>query len=374
MQDLDAVRLNRATLARQHLLERTDRSVEDVVGHLVGLQGQEPPSPYVALWNRIAGFDPAELDRAYATGAVVTASLFRITLHSVTRTDQPTFHAAMVSSLRASRLNDRRFTSTGLTTEAMDEVLDDFLAFMAEPRDKEAAERFLADRLGDEPRAWWALRTYAPLVRVPTGGPWSFPRLPLYRSGPDPIPMERPDALAEVVARYLTAFGPASIADIGQFTLLSRVDLRTAADALHLQVYRGPDGRDLLDVPGSGLPDADVEVPPRLLGMWDNVLLAYADRSRIIPEPHRAHVIRRNGDVLPTVLVDGYVAGVWRLTDDGVEVAAFERLPDATWSALAEEAAGLRDFLVSRDPTAFSGRVASWWDKLPRPSEVHTFS
>ena len=101
-----------------------------------------------------------------------------------------------------------------------------------------------------------------------------------------------------------------------------------------------------------------------------NVLLilsddhGYADRSRIIPPEYRAHVIRRNGDTLPTVLVDGLVAGVWRPVEGGIEVSAFHPLDDDTWAGIAAESAALVTFLAGRDAAAYR-RYGHWWATLP---------
>ena len=98
--------------------------------------------------------------------------------------------------------------------------------------------------------------------------------------------------------------------------------------------------------------------------MWDSILLAYADRGRVIPPGYRALVTRMNGDVLPTVLVDGYVAGLWRALRDGIEVTAFDPLPDVVWAGLAAEARALVPLLADREPEVYR-RYHHWWDKLP---------
>src|SRR5829696_7014594 len=117
-------------------------------------------------------------------------------------------------------------------------------------------------------------------------------------------------------------------------------------DALHaltgeLERLEGPDGVELFDAPGARLPDEDTPAPPRLMAMWDSVLLAYSDRSRVIRPDYRAIVTRINGDVLPTLLVDGYVVGVWRSVEGGIEATAFHHLPDEVWDGLAFEARAL---------------------------------
>jgi hypothetical protein len=365
---LTARRLNRATLGRQLLLAREPLDVAAAVRRLAALQAQEAASPYVALWNRLAGFDPADLDAAYADRTVVRATLLRITSHAVHAEDYPAFHNAMVPSLRASRLHDRRFTSSGLTIADADALLPHLLEFATQPRVKAEVEDLLEARLGDRnPRAWWALRTFAPLWHAPTGGPWSFGPRSSFVAAPVQLPPEDQDASIQwLLRRYLEAFGPATAADFAQFTLLTRAVARDALGALagELERLEGPDGAELFDVPGGPLPAEDTPAPPRLLPMWDSILFAYFDRSRVIPPDYRRLVIRNNGDALPTLLVDGYVAGVWRPVEGGIEATAFHRLPAEAWTGLAAEAAALTAFLAGRDPAVYR-RYRHWWDKLP---------
>lgn len=368
MAPLTARRLNRATLARQLLLGRERLDVAEAVRRVVALQAQEAASPYLALWNRLDRFDPAGLDAAFADRAVVKATLMRITLHAVHAEDYPAFHAAMVSSLRASRLHDRRYTSTGLSIADADAVLPEVLEFAAQPRTKAEVEELLEMRLGEpRPRLWWALRTFAPLLHSPTGGPWSFGPRSSFVAAPVQLPAERRDeSVQRLVRRYLEGFGPASVQDVAQFSLLTRPVVRDALQAMagDLEQLEGPDGAALFDVPGAALPAEDTPAPPRLLPMWDSTLLAYADRSRVIPPDHRRLVARNNGDVLPTLLVDGSVAGVWRPVETGIEATAFHRLPDEAWSGLAAEANALVRFLAGRDPAVYR-RYAHWWPRLP---------
>lgn len=368
MAPLTARRLNRATLARQLLLGRERLDVAEAVRRVVALQAQEAASPYLALWNRLDRFDPAGLDAAFADRAVVKATLMRITLHAVHAEDYPAFHAAMVSSLRASRLHDRRYTSTGLSIADADAVLPEVLEFAAQPRTKAEVEELLEMRLGEpRPRLWWALRTFAPLLHSPTGGPWSFGPRSSFVAAPVQLPAERRDeSVQRLVRRYLEGFGPASVQDVAQFSLLTRPVVRDALQAMagDLEQLEGPDGAALFDVPGAALPAEDTPAPPRLLPMWDSTLLAYADRSRVIPPDHRRLVARNNGDVLPTLLIDGSVAGVWRPVETGIEATAFHRLPDEAWSGLAAEANALVRFLAGRDPAVYR-RYAHWWPRLP---------
>jgi Winged helix DNA-binding domain len=297
---ITARQLNRATLARQLLLRREPLGVVDAIRRVVALQAQEPASPYVALWNRLTAFNPVELDAAFADREIVKATLMRITLHAVHADDHPAMHAAMQPTLRAARLSDRRFESSGLSADDAHALVPEFLEFAAQPHSAAEVEAWLGARLGVHPKGvWWALRQFGPMLHAPTGGPWSFG--------------SRPSFVA-----------------------------------------------------------AGTSAPPRLMAMWDSVLLAYADRSRIIPPDYRKLVARSNGDVLPTLLVDGYVAGVWRPVEGGIEATAFQTLSDEAWDGLASEARALTALLADREPQVYR-RYSRWWTGLPR-AEVRVLS
>ena len=268
-------------------------------------------------------------------------------------------------------LYDDRFNSTGLSAADADALVPHLAKFTAQPRRGAEIEDMLEARLGErKPRVWWALRRFAPLHHAPTGGPWSFGERASFTSA-QTKDSSRDESEERLVLRYLQAFGPASIPDFSQFTILRRPVVSRAVGALGDQVeeVEGPDGAKLYDVLGAPLPAEDTPAPPRLLPMWDNVLLAYFDRSRVIPPDYRPLVIKRNGDVLPTLLVDGYVAGVWRPVDGGIEATAFHRLDDGTWDGLAAEARALVAFLAGRDPKVYS-RYAHWWNKRFPSAEI----
>lgn len=373
---MDLLQLNRATLARQMLLRRERVTVNDALGRVLALQAQDPAAPYVALWSRIEGFDPVELDRAFATAAVVKATLLRITLHAVRASDHELLHVAMQPTLRAARLRDKRFASTGLDADEADALVPDLLAFASEPRANADVEAWLDGRLDVDPKwVWWALRHYAPLRHAPADEPWTFGARPRYLAaaeGPrSQDPADTLPALAWLLRRYVAAFGPASVADMGRFALVQRGRVRQALALLDGELVEldGDDGRTLLDLPDAPRPAADTPAPPRLLAMWDSVLLAHDDRRRIIADEHRPLVVRRNGDTLPTLLVDGRVAGIWRATEAGVEATVFHPLADRDWAGLATEAASVRALLAARDPHPWS-RYHRWWDRLPSGLET----
>ncbi|WP_425832462.1 winged helix DNA-binding domain-containing protein [Streptomyces fractus] len=382
--------LNRATLARQLLLERADVGVEEAVRRAVALQAQAPASPYVALWNRVAGFEPGDLDAVFGGFRAVKSTLMRITLHAVHVDDYRDFRAAVEPTVRGARLGDPRFRVSGLVAEDADGLLPELLRFTQQPRTAAELTSWFTSTsgvvAGDKlVTACRMLRQYAPLWHAPVAGsPWSYasdkrqlfvaaeaaarPRLR------DPEAMEA--GLRALIRRYLAGFGPASVADVAQFALVQKGRVRAAlALCEDLERLAGPGGEVLYDVPGGVRPDAEVPAPPRLMAMWDSALLAYADRGRVLPPEYRKHVTRVNGDVLPTVLVDGYVSGVWRLAadGDGVEVGAFRPLPEETWEELATEARGVSHLLTQRDSGSYR-RYDHWWEKGLPVAEVRVLA
>ncbi|MEH0521937.1 winged helix DNA-binding domain-containing protein [Streptomyces stelliscabiei] len=380
---LTARALNRATLARQLLLAREPLTVPEAVRRVVALQAQQPASPYIALWNRLSPFDPAALDAAFTDHSLVRATLMRITVHTVHADDYTPFREAMEPTLRGSRLGDPRYRASGLTPADADTFLPPLLDH-ADGTVRTAAEirTWLEDHLGTttalDTGGHRMLRHYAPLWHAPTGGPWSFDTRQSYVAASPRPTLTDQDAAAEglraLIRRYLQGFGPASVADMAQFALVQQGRIKTALQSLadKLDILQAPDGKRLLyDIPGAPRPPEDTPAPPRLMAMWDSTLLAYADRGRVLPAEYRKHVTRMNGDVLPTLLVDGYVAGVWRPLPNGIEATAFHPLPEPVWDALAEEAVALQVFLTARaDPTPYR-RYDHWWAKpLPETAET----
>ncbi|WP_335987026.1 winged helix DNA-binding domain-containing protein [Glycomyces sp. MUSA5-2] len=365
-------RLNRATLDRQSLLHRAEADVESAVRGAVALQTQSPVSGYIGLWNRVAGFDPADLDAAYKEGRVLRGNPVRMTLHTVAADEYRTFREATEPSLYAAKLGGR-IAAAGITgTEAyeLSEALYEALFAAGEVRTARECEAWLADRLdaATAKAVWPGIRQYAPLLRAPGAGPWGFTDKVEYTAAPDKPALRDDEAaeagLAALILRHIEGFGPVSVADVAQFAMVQRGRVKKALVPLDLELHQGPNGEVLYDLPGAALPDEDVPAPPRLMAMWDNVFLAFHDRARTVPPEYRTTLIRNNGDVLPMLLVDGLAAGVWRTVDGAIEATAFHPLPEDVWAALAEEAKGLAALLADRESDVYR-RHHHWWDKLP---------
>ena len=311
--------LGRALLARQHLLERSAMTPAAMTGHLLGLQAQAAPQPpYLGLWSRLDGFTPGQLTELIERREVVRIALQRGTIHLVTADDCLTLRPLLQPVL------DRGLRTTygkRLTGLDLDVLAHEGRALVeAEPRTFQQLGELLGESRPGHDRAAMAqaLRCRLPLVQVPPRGIWG-------RGGPaahttaehwlgralDPAPSP-----ADVVLRYLAAFGPATAADVQKWCGLTRLAPVLVGLAPQLVTFRDDQGKLLYDLPDAPRPGPDAPAPVRLLAPFDNLLLSHADRSRILPEEYRSRVMTVNGLVPGTLLVDGLVAGSWELTTD----------------------------------------------------------
>jgi hypothetical protein len=331
--------LNRATLARQLLLERRRMSPKAVIERLVGMQAQWPSAPYVGIWTRTTNFRREALERELVRGTVVKATVMRQTLHLLTLPDYALIRAAMsetnfpwMSSL-AGRLAPvvRKLAAGGPVTST------EAIALLESKHDLAG----ISAR-----RAWRAARARAHLVHHHETALWNARPEGRFVALDEPEAQVPLEARAEMIRRYLAAFGPASLRDIVQWSMLHVPELKASLATLDVRRYRAEGGRELFDVPRGPLPDPETPAPVRFLPKWDNVLLAFNDRTRVLPEPYRRKVIGQNGDVAQTFLVDGFVAGMWRVEKGRVKLEPLARLSRAAQAELKDEAARLEAFLA----------------------------
>jgi len=338
--------LNRATLERQLLLRRAKMSAFDAVEHLAGLQAQAPFPPYFALWPRLHGFKPSELAELLESRRVVRIALMRGTVHLVTAADALAWRPVLQV------LYDRDLKTNTQHAPELAGLDHDVVATAA--RELLSRAPLSSTALGAELARQWPdvataslthlARGRLPLVQVPPRAIWgkagqtTYACLDEWVSSPLP-----PPSPASLIARYLRAFGPASVADVQAWAGITR--LGEVAAEMDLRRYRGPEGRELIDLPELTLPDEDVPAPPRLLGPFDQTILSYADRTRVISDDHRKRVITQNGLVKGTLLAGGYVRGLWELKASrkaaAVELTPFEKLPKRDLEALESAAARL---------------------------------
>jgi len=333
--------LNRTTLLRQLLLQRARVSPVQAIERLAGLQAQLASSPYLALWARVEGFERASLERALKRRTVVKALLMRSTLHLVSGRDLPYYDAAVRSARTLARARGAERPPDDLVERAVTLT-----------RERPRTRREMMEALGFHPRTQdvHELRTYnlvtalARLEQTPECAFYGFRGSPLYA----PLDHEHPSADQAVpytIKRCLAAFGPATRADVSQWTGVPVRDLAPGFERLRLRTFRDERGRELLDLLRAPLAPADAPAPPRLLPRWDELLLAHKDRTRVLPDEHRKTVIHKNGDVQQTFLVDGVVAGLWRLDGERIVLEPFAPLPRTARRDLEDEAARLTAWL-----------------------------
>ena len=332
--------LNRATLARQLLLERKRLSPKAVIERLVGMQAQWSQAPYVGIWTRTTSFRRQTLERELARGAIVKANLLRQTLHLVTPRDYGLIRAALSESGH----RDQWPAAKRLALEVR------ALAEAGPVTSSEVFELFERKHglTGIEARqAFQAARIRAHVLHDHESASWNAPARHRFVAHAEPEAQDPTEARAAIIRRYLAAFGPASRQDIGAWSKMRTPELKRALERLEpLRRFRDENGRELLDVPRAPLPDPETPAPVRFLPKWDNVLLSFADRTRVLPEAYRRRVIAVNGDVAQTFLVDGFVAGIWTVEADRVALEPFGKLPRSVRSELEEEAEHLQTFIT----------------------------
>jgi hypothetical protein len=319
--------LNRATLARQLLLERRKLSPLAAIERVAGMQAQWPPSPYIGLWSRVVDFKRETLERAVRRGDVLKPTVMRGTLHLVTGRDYPLFYAAlrdMPTWFQPHHLEHARAILPG--SRALAPLTQSELVAHIESHGHEGL---------DARRIMHAVRRHAHLLHNAESALWTTTPRVVYHPYPEPPELDPIDARTMLVHRYLRAFGPATKADIADWSGLRIRDFDHALAGL--PTYRSEDDKQLFDVARAPLPPADTPAPVRFLPKWDNTLLAFADRRRVITDELRKGVIAKNGDVAATVLVDGIVAAMWRYDAKGT--VSVEYIGPATRTQKADVAA-----------------------------------
>jgi len=296
-------------------VERVRLAPAEAIARLTPLQGQDSPAPYIALAARLDGFEREQLEAALTAGEVVKTTIMRITLHLVAGADYPAYaQLSRLGRMRRWRKDFAHLDEAAVTAE--------LTAWLREPRSNaEIRERVLRYEgvSDDNYRPIVFARTLLPLVQVPPAGFWRDRTRPRFVIDTRPLP-DPEDAAALVLERYLGAFGPASLKDAAAWAGVAQRDFAAARERLETVSYSDESGAELLDLLGAPLPPARTRLPVRLLARWDQALLAYADRTRIIPPEVEPLKLTHSGD--QTVTVDGRVAASWwlRRARDAVQV------------------------------------------------------
>ncbi|HEY8978529.1 MAG TPA: winged helix DNA-binding domain-containing protein [Streptomyces sp.] len=330
--------LNRATLDRQLLLRRSPLGARDAVRHLVGLQAQNVKPPYHALAARLDGFTPGDLSRLMTDRDVVRIVTLRSTIHTHTAEDCLGLRG-LVQPARERELKIFRAGLDGVDLDRLGALARDLVE--ETPRTMKELREALAVHWPDaDPQALGvAARCLLPLVQVTPRGVWGESGQVALTTAGHWLGRDagEPYDVDSVVLRYLAAFGPASVKDMQTWSGLTR--LRPAFERLRPQllVFRDERGTELYDLPDAPRPDPETPAPPRLLPEFDNLLLSHADRTRVIPAEYWGRAWAGNV-AFPTFLVDGFLAGVWKLADGALTVQPFGKLTKGEREGVEEEA------------------------------------
>jgi hypothetical protein len=329
-----------------------------MIEHLGGLQAQAAPGPYVGLWTRLDDFERERLAGLIAERTVVKGAWLRGTLHLVTADDYRRHRSTLQPMLTAAYRDIARRRQPDVDVTAVVAAARDH--FAEAPRTFAELSTWLTGRWPDVDVGTMrhAVRMHLPILQVPVDNGWSYPGKPRFTLADDwlgaEVPVEPADAAAgeaaldEMVERFLRAFGPASVADVQTWSGLPGVPEAVERLRPSLAVYR--EGRtELFDLADTPLPDPDTPVPPRYLPEFDNVLLSHRRRTRIVADEHRKRVYLPGLRVAPTILVDGFVAGTWKVDmqrgEAVLEVTPFGPLAKADEAVLAEDGERLVRFM-----------------------------
>jgi hypothetical protein len=306
--------LNRATLARQLLLERAKIPIVEGVERIAGLQAQLARPPYIGLWSRLVGFDRESLNKLLLDRQIVRATMMRGTIHLVSRADFVSLRPAMQPALNLALTSILRSRKREVD---LDRVVREAKKFFARsPATFDALRDHLLEAFpGEDERAMgYAVRMQLPLVQVPTDARWGFPGAADFALAEEWLdaPIASTAPASRLALRYLAAFGPATPADFQTWSGLSGGKEIFSSIEKKLRRFRCGK-RELFDLPDAPRPGEETEAPVRFLPDYDNVLLAHAVRDRIIAEEHRSRIATKNLLIPATFLVDGFVAGMWKI-------------------------------------------------------------
>ncbi|GEM48580.1 winged helix DNA-binding domain-containing protein [Deinococcus cellulosilyticus] len=356
--------LNRATLHRQHLIQRSDAMPLDLIQHLVGLQAQMPNPPYVGLWARLEHFHKADLTCLIEERKVVRAALMRSTLHLVTAQDylelKPLIQPVLERQYRGSYGKQLNGLDPAEVAAAAREIL------RQQPLNNQDLGLKLQEVWPDhDPHALaQAARNFEGLIHVPPAGTWGHHKSALLSPGEvylGEAVASRPD-LGQLILRYLGAFGPATLKDISVWSGLTSLKPALQERQGVLRTFRDELGRELFDLADAALPDPDLPISPRFLPEFDNLLLSHFDRSRVMDAAAKEKVFTRNGIIRSAVLIDGFVQGLWKVEEgqkgNVLRVQMFQPFSKQDRDMLVQEGLKLLDFVAeegTENQVQFSG-------------------
>ncbi|HUG06169.1 MAG TPA: winged helix DNA-binding domain-containing protein, partial [Candidatus Limnocylindria bacterium] len=308
---------------------------------------------------RLAGFTRDDLRAAIDKGLVIKATLMRATLHLASAKEYAAYALATL---------DGRFAAWrppgGPDLAALKDIHDRVLKFAGKtPRTRDEIREFIVRDAPKEERLrnWylWAAVTASGIIWEKSGAYWEHRQLARFVAPPARLrKAPRPDAAFDLVARrYLGAFGPSTLGDLASWSGCRIPRLRAALERIKdLRRFRDERGRELFDLARAPRPPADAVAPARLLARFDAAILGHdaAARTRILPAEYKKQVIF-SAEVWTTFLVDGFVAGRWKIAGSPreavLELLPFTRLVKNDRAALVDEGERLVRFYYPESKT-----------------------
>ncbi|RJE88547.1 winged helix DNA-binding domain-containing protein [Paenibacillus sp. 1011MAR3C5] len=384
---LSLKRLNRALLERQLLLQRSRISPLEAIERLAGIQAQAPIPPYYALWSRLENFQPESLADLLSNRQAIRIALMRSTIHLVSARDAGLFRTALAPMMERAIMS-----YNGKKLGGVD------LAQLVATTVKIATEKPITfEELGKHLQQDWpqhepsvlssTARNLVPLAQIPPRGIWGqggaarhVPLAHWLETGPvnqridgaNDVQGHENDGITRsgtagsdtdeniklMLFRYLGAFGPASVKDMQAWSGLTRLKPYVQEWAPELECFKDEAGNELYDLRGAPLPPEDTPAPPRYLSEFDNMLISYSDRTRIMPAAYKSRIITINGLVRSTFLTDGFVRGTWTIEENKesatLRLQPFEPINDDDLESLREEGTRLLHFAAPDKQPSFS--------------------
>lgn len=354
--------LNRATLARQMLLERSDRGIAEATAFLLGLQGQQSHDPYIGLWSRLNGFRHEDMTALIVDRTLARGTTMRSTLHLHTADDMigiREFVQPVIERSWQAAFGKRRFGNNDKqrVRKAAIKLLD------KSPMTSGQLGKALQEKFpeGEALAKAMLVQTMEVLIQIPPTRIWGSGHAPISTRVENwlPAPHKRPIPRETLVRRYLAAYGPASVNDMQAWCGMTRLGETFEALRSKLVTFEDKDGRELFDLPDAPRPDADIPAPPRFLPLYDNVYLGFDNRRRLLAETDlkRVNMLR---EYKPAVLVDGIIAAGWSMeVKKGaamIEIELYHKLGKQHLNPLKEEALNFLRFMRD-DATSYDVRV-----------------
>ena len=354
-QKLTLHQLNRMYLDRQLLINRADMTISQATERVVGWQSQIPNPPYIGLWTRLESFQRDDLTTAMQNRQIVRCAMFRSTLHLITQADHHRFQRVIEPALVKGLRSFHGRNIEGLNIPPLVDAVKPFLSESSRSMG-EIGKFLLTIEPSREPEALnYVIRTYLPLVQVPPAGTWGAGSKATYTTAENWIGRGESADIGALFLRYLAGYGPASVMDFQTWTGMTKLAPEIEPIKSKLRLFVDENGVELYDLPDMPLPDIDAPLPVKFIPEYDNLLIGHADRTRILPEEHRKKVFLSAGRVLSTILVDGFVAGVWKIETTKshaiLRINPFVVLSDSQREALITEGERLIRFVADSAQT-----------------------